>query len=99
MYHCFFLVMRRPPRSTLTDTRFPTLHSADLLARDGGYCLEIVQGLFYGQIQHFADAAAAVAYFQRFAVVALATTDIARHVHIGQEMHLDRKSTRLNSSH
>src|SRR3546814_12893745 len=32
---CFFLMIRRPPRSTRTDTLFPTRRSSDLLERLG----------------------------------------------------------------
>src|SRR5256885_15100428 len=66
----FFLMIRRPPRSTL----FP-----------------------YTTL--FRSVLAAVADLERLAVVALAPAHVARHVHIRQEEHLDRKSTRLNSSH
>src|SRR3546814_20079342 len=34
---CFFLMIRRPPRSTLTDTLFPTRRSSDLHAFFDGF--------------------------------------------------------------
>ena len=40
-------------------------------------------------LQHFVDVAALVLDLQRLAVVALAVADVARHVDVGQEVHLD----------
>src|SRR3546814_1550973 len=55
-------MIRRPPRSTRTDTLFPytTLFRSAL-----------------------------VLHFQRLAVVACAMVDVARHVDVGEEVHLD----------
>src|SRR5690606_23898462 len=64
------------------------VHQCFEFARDGGHGLEVVQRLLYGQVQHLADVAAAIAYVERFAVVAPAAADVAGHVHVGQEVHL-----------
>ena len=40
-------------------------------------------------LQHVADALAAPADRQRLGVEALAVADVARHLHVGQEAHLD----------
>ncbi len=41
-------------------------------------------------LQHVADVLAAPAHRQRLGVEALAVADVARHLHVGQEAHLDR---------
>ncbi len=45
--------------------------------------------VFHRHVQHFGDVLALVLDFQRLAVVALAVADVARHVHVRQEVHLD----------
>ena len=42
---------------------------------------------FHGQVEHFVDVLALVLDIERFAVVALAVTDVARHVDVGQKVH------------
>ena len=45
-------------------------------------------GFFYRHAQYFGNAFAFVLDLQRFAVVALAVTNIARHINIRQKVHL-----------
>ncbi len=42
-----------------------------------------------GQVEYIGDGIALVAHLQSFPVVALAMADIAGHVHVGEELHLD----------
>jgi hypothetical protein len=42
-----------------------------------------------GHVEHVGDALALVAHLERLAVVALALAHLARHVDVGQEVHLD----------
>ena len=49
--------------------------------------------LLHGHFQHVRDALALVVDLERFAVVALALADLAGHVNIGQEVHLDLELT------
>src|SRR5690606_23422572 len=58
-------------------------------APDGRHRAEVAERLLHRQVQHFADVPAPVTDFQCFTVVALAPADIAVHIHIRQEMHLD----------
>ena len=51
--------------------------------------LEELQRLVHGHVQHVGDALALVLDLQRLAVVAVAVADLARHVDVGQELHLD----------
>ena len=44
--------------------------------------------LLDGHVQHFVDVLALVVHLQRFAVVAFALADVARHVDVRQEVHL-----------
>jgi hypothetical protein len=41
------------------------------------------------EVQDLRDVPALVLHLERFAVVALAVADVAGHVHVGQEVHLD----------
>ena len=50
---------------------------------------EELQRLVHGHFQNFVDVLALVAHLQRFAVVALAAADLAGHVDVGEEVHLD----------
>ena len=59
------------------------------LVRNGREVLEQRQRLIHGEIQHAGDRLAAVLDFERLAVVAAALALLARHVHVGQEVHLD----------
>ena len=45
--------------------------------------------LGHTHVEHISDGLVAVAHLECLAVVALAATDLARHVDIGQEVHLD----------
>ena len=59
------------------------------LARDRRHRLEQLQRVLDRHLQHVVDAVALVEDLQRLAVVALAVADVAGHVHVGQEVHLD----------
>ncbi len=72
----------------------PDITEADIqqrmqFARNDRYRLEEFISLFHRHAQHFGNVLALVLYFQRFAVVALAVADIARHIHVRQEMHFN----------
>ena len=43
----------------------------------------------YGHIQHIVNGLSFVFYFQRLPIVPLALADLARHIDIREEMHLD----------
>src|SRR3546814_13202397 len=92
----FFLMIRRPPRSTRTDTLFPyttLFRSADVVDRALGLCDRAFDVL---------DAAAGFqpGVFTRRARVIHALHDRRRTLLLLQVQRLgDRKSTRLNSSH
>src|SRR3546814_19871282 len=83
----FFLSIRRPPRSTRTDTLFPTRRSSDLLSR--GAITQTRRGV--GEADRLDRRLQAA-----FAAVSVETGqhECMKHGDIG-----DRKSTRLNSSH
>src|SRR3546814_15158706 len=98
----FFLMIRRPPRSTRTDTLFPytTLFRSDGIG-DLPQSLQARRIGGEGRDQHPSLRALDRAH-QPFADVALGTArlgieDIGAVAH--QRQHADRKSTRLNSSH
>ena len=59
------------------------------LARDRRHRLEERERLLDRHRQHFVDVLALVADLERLAVVALAVAHVARHVDVGQEVHLD----------
>src|SRR5687768_12801929 len=59
------------------------------LARDRRHRGEEAHRFGDRHLQHLLDVAALVAHLQRLAVVALAMADVARHVDVGKEMHLD----------
>src|SRR3546814_19605196 len=96
----FFLIIRRPPRSTRTDTLFPytTLfrshhprRQVELAGhqREGdGILLVIADHLLRLPLEQLGDAGDRVAGVRRDALVSA----------VGEEA-VDRKSTRLNSSH
>src|SRR3546814_20364977 len=96
----FFLMIRRPPRSTRTDTLFPytTLCRSD----PSPQCQR--------RADHVADLSVAVGAFYRFARhqrgFAAAMAQLHHRAQVRGETHPfftvaleDRKSTRLNSSH
>src|SRR3546814_7660328 len=125
-------MLRRPPRSTRTDTRFPfttLFRSEATLGRDiplGGHHGIRVRGLLYGDIypdQHdysqataigrvgyrYQSARDTVALSPSFEVGSLGSSILydapginAEWTHIlspSRTLRIDRKSTRLNSSH
>ena len=53
------------------------------------YILEELYGTVDGHVEHVGNGLALKAHFQRLAVVALAVTNLAGHVDVGQEVHLD----------
>ena len=63
------------------------------LARDRRHRLEERVRLLHRHRQHFVDVPFLVAHLERFAIVALAVTHVAGHVHIRQEMHLHLDET------
>lgn len=54
---------------------------------------EKFQCLFNRHIQHVIDRLSFIAHFECLAVIAPATADFTRHIHIWQEMHLDLYDT------
>ena len=54
-----------------------------------GWLLEEVQRVGHGEVEHVGDAPALVAHLERLAIVAPALAHLARHVDVGQEVHLD----------
>src|SRR3546814_8039803 len=121
----FFLMIRRPPRSTRTDTLFPytTLFRSGLLivlytmiswwrdvireAEHEGHHTPVVQlHLRYGMVMFIAsEVMFFVAWFWAYFNAALYPTEAIGHVwppatiQTFDPWELDRKSTRLNSSH
>ncbi len=65
------------------------VHQRFQLAGDRRHRLEQLQRILDGHFQHVVDVEALVEDLQRFAVVALAVADVAGHVHVRQEVHLD----------
>ena len=59
------------------------------LVRDRRKVLEQRQRLIDGEVEHVGDRLAAVLDLERLAVVAAALALLARHVDVGQEVHLD----------
>ena len=51
--------------------------------------LEKAQSLFYRHFKHIVDVFILIFYLERFAVVARALADLARHVNIGQKVHFN----------
>ena len=56
---------------------------------DGGHRLEEVGGLLDRHVEHVGDRLALEVHLERLAVVAGAVADLARHVDVGEEVHLD----------
>ena len=54
-----------------------------------GHRLEDLERLLRGHLQDVGDRVAAVVDLERLAVVAPAAADLAGHVDVGQELHLD----------
>ena len=56
---------------------------------DGGDVLEELEALVHAHGQHVGDGAVLVLHLERLAVVPLPLAHLARHVHVGKEVHLD----------
>src|SRR3546814_14049613 len=82
----FFLMIRRPPRSTRTDTSFPTRRSSDLDELPRDRIEDIVIGIGRAETRLGLEISDALDRLP------------ARQISARHE-HQDRKSTRLNSSH
>ncbi len=80
---------QRGGRLTELDVRQPDVEQRLQLARDGRHVLEEGGGVFHRQLQDLRDVLALPQHFQRLAVVALALADVAGHVDVRQEVHLD----------
>src|ERR671919_1324722 len=59
------------------------------MARNRGNRREEVRGLAHTHLEYLSDVFSLVADCQRLAVVALSLTNFARHIDVGEEMHLD----------
>src|SRR3546814_18436182 len=88
----FYLIIRRPPRSTLTDTRFPY---TTLFRSDGKAARARPRGR---QAARGQSRRVAVAQLRGRAAADRLRTPAAR-LHRGRADLVDRKSTRLNSRH
>src|SRR3546814_16859766 len=91
LYTCFFFLMiRRPPRSTRTDTLFPytTLFRSLETLKNGQYDSTVVGGI-RGIMTNFES------FMKEEGLVEIETMDTP----FDPNVHEDRKSTRLNSSH
>src|SRR3546814_11880068 len=88
----FFLMIRRPPRSTRTDTLFPyttLFRSSGEQASDNRAAL--AKSMVWGPVAS-KEAASMVLLDDNFASIVSAVRE-------GRTVYEDRKSTRLNSSH
>src|SRR3546814_12088892 len=84
LHYIFFLMIRRPPRSTRTDTLFP--YTTLFRSLDDA---ELQKGFRAGLVR----LNAVPAFYEHEAALVV---DIAQDFHTAR---VDRKSTRLNSSH
>ena len=57
--------------------------------RDHGHVPEELERVLDGHLEHFVNILALVANLERLPVVSLAAADVAGHVHVRQEVHLD----------
>ena len=57
--------------------------------QDVGHVFKEFHRLIDGHVEHISDTFAFEAHFERFAVVAFAVAGFARHIHIGEKVHLD----------
>src|SRR3546814_13156368 len=88
----FFVMIRRPPRSTRTDTLSPyttLFRSHRHLVADARHRLEELDRVLHRHVQNVGDGLALERHLQRLAVVALAVAHVAGDVDIRQEAHLD----------
>src|SRR3546814_13987789 len=93
---CFFLMIRRPPRSTRTDTLFPYT----TLFRSGAFVDRFEGGKTLERVETREQQQFAVGWKQRSQQPARDIILFARRRETGAGLReRDRKSTRLNSSH
>src|SRR3546814_12423474 len=100
---CFFLMIRRPPRSTRTDTSFPTRRSSDL---PGGTWAQVNKLVKLTKTSRYAKMLGGEAESRERLVSLAKDMDTLKlflrgwAIANGQVVNeQDRKSTRLNSSH
>src|SRR3546814_17001898 len=110
MLFFFFLMIRRPPRSTRTDTLFPytTLFRSDVIdgvsfnnPADGkrlteGYDWADLSSRHPEKLTAFKAKGGKVIYWHGIADPGIPVSEIITHY---KDLQQDRKSTRLNSSH
>src|SRR3546814_14741031 len=99
----FFLMIRRPPRSTRTDTLFPdtTLFRSEA-CRERGVILASHDDATLEHVEEAAAQGVRVAEFPTTSIAAKASKEAGMAVLMGAPNVVrggDRKSTRLNSSH
>src|SRR3546814_12579717 len=82
----FFLMIRRPPRSTRTDTLFP-------------YTTLFRSSIYESRLRHVGALHAGTPELREDARYNVDSRDIASKFALGLNQLTDRKSTRLNSSH
>src|SRR3546814_12744736 len=92
---CSLLMIRRPPRSTRTDTLFPST----TLVRSGHRCGQRGKILFGSRFQRALDSADLLECSVREDEVIPPALEELVERELQQRQHRDRKSTRLNSSH
>ena len=82
-------------RGGLSQADIPQSHVVERLnlPGDGRHVLKEFQRVLHGHIQHVVDALALILHIQGLPVIALAAADLAGHVHVRQEMHLDLDNT------
>src|SRR3546814_18095287 len=96
VFFCFFLMIRRPPRSTRTDTLFPY---TTLVRSCTGAWIETKSRTGGGYVDQWSHPVR-VRGLKRVPVPrAWRNSCVAPCTGAWIETHLDRKSTRLNSSH
>src|SRR5918995_1503170 len=86
--------LRFPARQRRRRLAQTEIAEADLVehlqaAQDLGGAAEKCQRLAHGEIEDLIDAAAAVLHFEHLRLEALALALLARHEHVGEELHLD----------
>src|SRR3546814_12111467 len=99
MISFFFLMIRRPPRSTRTDTLFPYTTLFRSIKR--GYTRDFATRTFK-QIEGFGSYGFPESHAASFAKIAYASSWMKCHhpeIFCAALLNADRKSTRLNSSH
>ena len=84
----------RRGRLAEVDVAHPDVVERLELVADRRHRLEELERLLDGHLQDLGDVLALVVDLERLAVVALALADLALHVHVGQEVHLDLHDAR-----